>query len=114
MSGARTGGVGARASDLVHALPLVDEQSLVSVLEPRQVREPLEVAGHRVVVKEEASEQHEGNDDRRAYRQRHRHAARNARDQVPEAGRDVGHEHDDEARQEEAGGLGVEPYEVVG
>ena len=46
-AGAWAGGVGASAGDVVHAGPLVDEQGLVAVLEPRQVGQPLEVARHR-------------------------------------------------------------------
>lgn len=39
----RTSGVGAGAGDRVDVVPLVDQQCLVAVLEPRQVAQPLEV-----------------------------------------------------------------------
>ena len=57
----------ALALDLV-ALPLVDEEDLVGVVEPADVLDPRQPRGNQLGVGEEAAEQQEGEDEGGAYR----------------------------------------------
>lgn len=59
------------AGDGLHARPLVHQQSLVAVVEPRQVRYPAQVWWYGTSIQEESSEQHEGDDDGRSHGRRH-------------------------------------------
>ena len=53
--------------DLV-ALPLVDEEDLVGVIEPADVLDPRQPRGNQLGVGEEAAEQQEGEDEGGTYR----------------------------------------------
>lgn len=83
-----------RATDLprLHVRPLVDQQSLVGVPEPGEIRQPLEVDRHGARVQEEAAEQQEGYDHRRAHRQGHRGRGAGAGYQVAEGRGHVRHQ----------------------
>lgn len=76
--------VRARADDVGHSRPLINEQRFISIPEPGQIRQPLEVRRHRARVQEKATENQKWNDDRRADAQCHRNGAAGTRYQVSE------------------------------
>ena len=100
----------------LHSLPLVDEQCLVSVVEPGHVLEPVQEPGCGRVVKEEPSEEHQRDDQGR------HDGEGEAAGGGPDAGGEVSkgrkgapaHQHPHQEAHEEALGRGIQPDHVVG